>query len=595
MKSKDTEPVDNLYRLHDTVIEENATKEVKGGINIDFLWVSSEIASERLPGLDWTAKILVSLAGMGARKAAGYQGLIATDEELADFLKLSSKQQVQKVIQRGISAGLLERHSMKRRILRGLIPRTCTTGIKIPKAVLEHETLTWPKKALYSLVAGMGKGKQRCCFASNEWLGKALGLSASHVRTLIGELDEEGFLSAPSGRYRHLRVTGDLPSPTVRECSNEIVTLKDDPGNPIPSPSTPSSNPGASHIRFINIKDSKDSTSAAPKYFLSERNSEHHQSTLSSDTISSNCIDESVMAHRHDANQHDVSSQTSTSDTTSSSNITVTPRWNPVSDFEWQYKQFLSVIRGCYSTMQRDRVISRNKNLVVDDAVLREFCQQELAGRIVEMDEGIGRLNFTAQFADFLQVLLRSWYGMRFVWNETGKFNPWLITKNTNDISKFLKRYRAIKGQLNNHTENDNEIYEITQAVRETVMFNWYRHGWSARWNPTGNVLRETIPSDILDHRQLEQARQNFEYNVQVAQSERQANRAKPVPELLHDGINRCWPRHFAWAMLHQAGLHEDAKLYEADTIDSFKTRPELLQVYRERMPGVMGNLKFGI
>lgn len=174
--------------------------EIPTGITIDFLWVPTEVASKT--EFDWTVKILIAAAGMGMEKAAGYQGLLATDQELADFLGLSSTRQVQKVIQRGINTSYLWRDGTKQRYLCGAIPKKATTGIKIPRKIIDHPNLTWPKKALYSLVAGMTKGKQGRCFASNAWFGKALGLSAIHIRKLIQELVKDGYLEASYGNSR---------------------------------------------------------------------------------------------------------------------------------------------------------------------------------------------------------------------------------------------------------------------------------------------------------------------------------------------------------------------------------------------------------
>jgi len=177
---------------------------------------------------------------------------------------------------------------------------------------------------------------------------------------------------------------------------------------------------------------------------------------------------------------------------------------------------------------------------------------------------------------------------MQLIQENKAKFNVWLITKNTNDMTKFIKRYPKIRQQLKKQTEYDTMINAIIKGALDQVLFNWLRHGWSNRWNPTGNVLFLDIPVEILDHREMEQVRLEFDLHVNYAQTERQANLEKPVPEFLHDGIPHYWPSHFAWLMLHQSGMHEEAKSYEVAALNAFTFRPEILQLYREKLPKVM-------
>ena len=154
-----------------------------GLAGIDFLWIPTELA--RNTDLDWTVKILIALAGTTAHKTTGYKGLLASDQELANFLQLSSPRQVQKVIQRGISSSLLARdQQFKQRLLTSQTQDRHTTGIKVFRDLIEHSEMPWPQKALYSLIASMAKGQQKRCFPSNRWVGNALGLSPIYVRKL---------------------------------------------------------------------------------------------------------------------------------------------------------------------------------------------------------------------------------------------------------------------------------------------------------------------------------------------------------------------------------------------------------------------------
>ena len=598
MNIMDTELLAEHQQLRTTTTDAIAeAQEAAGeavGINIEFLWVPTELAQEKRPGLDWKVKILVALAGIGARKAAGYKGQLATDQELADFLGLSSPRQVQKVIQRGMVAGLLMRQGMKERYLCGDTPAKCTTGIRIPRNVLDHPTMTWPQKALYSLVAGMNKGKQAQCYASNAWFGRYLGLSEIYIQKLVSKLVKEGCLVARYGkRSRYLNVTGNLPSPTAKAKQVKTIALEYHHDSPGVCPATPLDGPGVSPIRIINIKESKDISLAEPgKFFLGRTVTNHNAAISSDDTISTNRVEQFLNAQYREQIQ-DVTSSTST--TTLVNNASIPTRWNPLTDFEWQYKQFLTMLKSCYAAMQRTGLISRKRNLQINDAELRTFCQESLGGRLIEINKDYKQLDFTNAVADFQRMLFRSWNGIRLAHEPTDKFNVWLITKNTNDITKFIKRYPAICNQLKKKKEYDKDIDEVTRSTREQVLFNWLRHGWSARWNPTGNVLFADIPAEVIDYRELEQARMTFNYYVQRAISEQRANRTKPVPNLLHEGTvggNYKWPRHFAWAMLHKAGLHEQAAQYAEDAIAEFRIRPEVLQVYRERMPEVMQKVR---
>jgi len=558
------------------------------GINLEFLWIPTELA--RKPEIDWTVKPLIALAGTAAEKTTGFKGIVATDQELAKFLQLSSPRQVQKVIQRGINTRWLARQQLKQRLLHASISRRCTTGIKIPRNVIDSPSLTWPKKALYSLIAGIAKGRKHQCFASNAWLGKALGLSACYVRELISELVQAGFIVAQHGqRSRYLRANSDLPVPKVGEKPLSAMALEAAPDSPGAAPLPPSNGPTTAPIRIMNIKESKEIFPAAPENFLfEEKKLQASEETLT--TTFTNLIDESLTAIQSTEIQNAVSQTTSTIPPTS-----MEIHWDPKTDFEWQYKQLLSVMKGGYSAMQQAQVIARRKDLIIEDKVLREFCSNQFQGGLVKINPSHQRLDFTQEVGDFLWMVFKSWFGMGQIGQEHSsspeKYNVWLITKNTNELSKFITRYPKICQQLRKQTEWDGAIDNITQPVRNQVLFNWWRHNWSKRWNPSGNVLFAEIPQAILDYRQLQQVRLEFNMNRRDVMAQYQANKQKPIPELLHEGatqVNPSWSISFAWLMLHTAGLHQEAQPYEAEVMDGFKCRPEVLQVYRECAPEVM-------
>ena len=259
-----------------------------GLAGIEFLWIPTELAQK--PEIDWTVKILIALAGTTTQKTTGYKGLLALDQELAKFLQLSSPRQVQKVIQRGISSGLLEREQFKQRLLTSQTQDRHTTGIKISRDLIEHTSLSWPQKALYSLIASMTQGQQKRCFASNRWLGEALGFSPIHVRKLITKLVKEGYLIAKHGqRKRFLKVTGNLSS---RIQPSQIMALKGAPDGPRVSPLPPSNGPGVSPIRIEDIKESKDNFPAAPENLLLEGKELQVSEEFLATTTSTNQVDE---------------------------------------------------------------------------------------------------------------------------------------------------------------------------------------------------------------------------------------------------------------------------------------------------------------
>ena len=449
------------------------------------------------------------------------------------------------------------------------------------------------------MIAGIAKGKQRQCFASNAWLGNNLGLKPCYVRELIGELIRDGFLAASYGkRSRYLWVTGNLGLPTVTENQGALMALNTPPAGPGAAPLPPSDGPTTAPIRIINIKESKEISPAAPEnFFLGNTNTTPHANEDTLLTTSTNQVDETLITIHSTEIQNVVSQTTSTN--TISQVMAIPPRWNPETDFEWQYKQFLTVIKGCFVAMQHDRVIARSKSLIIDDKQLREFCLDHFQGRLVAINPDHQRLDFTEAVGDFQWVLFRSWFGMGQIGQvnqgSPKKYNVWLITKNTNDLTKFIQRYPKIRQQLRKQSEFDAAIDTITQPVRNQVLFNWWRHGWSHRWNPTGNILFAEIPDDILDDRGLEQARLEFESSVRYALERRQTHRSQSIPEFLHEGANQCnplWSISFAWLMLHRQGLHQAAQQYEAGVMDGFRIRPEILQVYRERLPEVLRKIR---
>ena len=555
------------------------------GINLEFLWIATELAQQ--PAIDWTVKPLIALVGTAAEKTTGYRGLVATDRELAKFLQLSSPRQVQKAIQRGISSGLLFREQLKQRLLSASISRLYTTGIKIPRTIIESSSLPWPKKALYSLIAGIAKGRKHQCFASNAWLGKALGLSPCYVRELIGEFVQAGMIEAQYGqRSRYLWVNHDSVSPKVVVKPPTSMAREAAPDSPEAATIPLSHSPTTAPIRINILKESEEISPATPENLLFV--GKELQSSES--TLSTNLADETLTPLPITTIQTAGSLTTSTIPTT-----TLESQWDPKTNFEWQFEQLLRVVSRGYSAMQRSQVIPRSKNLRLDEKLFREFCLTQFPEGLVEMNPDYRRLNFTPAVGEFLWMLFLSWFGM----SQIGQANPrspkkydvWLITKNTHDLTKFLQRYPKICRQLKKQTEFDAKISGITGPVSEQVLRSWWRHNWSRWWNPKGNVLLAKIPQEILDPRCLENARMEFNRNLDYALSQHRANPQKPIPELLHEGAtqsNPYWSSTFAWLLLHMYGFQQEAKQYEVEVLEGFKWAPEALQLYRERAPHVM-------
>ena len=371
------------------------------------------------------------------------------------------------------------------------------------------------------------------------------------------------------------------------------MALKGAPDGPGVSPLPPSNGPGVSPIRIEDIKESKDNFPAAPENLLLEGKELQVSEEFLATTTSTNQADEHFSSQSNEI-PTTISQTTSTIPTTR-----VETRWDPKTDFEWQYKQLLTVMKGGYSAMQQAQVIARSKDLIIDHKILREFCSNQFQGGLVKINPSHQRLDFTQEVVSFLWVVFKSWFGMGQIGQEHSsspeKYNVWLITKNTNELSKFITRYPKICQQLRKQTEWDGAIDNITQPVRNQVLLNWWRHNWSKRWNPSGNVLFAEIPQEVLDYRQLQQVRLEFDMNRRDVLAQYQANKQKPIPELLHEGatqVNPSWSISFAWLMLHTAGLHQEAQPYEAEVMDGFKCRPEVLQVYRECAPKVMQRIR---
>lgn len=78
------------------------------------------------------------------------------------------------------------------------------TGVWIPKAVMECEALSPIDKLVYGEIACFEE-----CYASNEWLAKRIGRSASTASRCINNLIELGFVEQCgfNGRFRLVRVS----------------------------------------------------------------------------------------------------------------------------------------------------------------------------------------------------------------------------------------------------------------------------------------------------------------------------------------------------------------------------------------------------
>lgn len=91
-------------------------------------------------------------------------------------------------------------------------------GVWIPKGLYLAEDLSWTEKILLIEIQSLDKGDESGCFASNEYLGKFLGIKGSSAANMISKLKRLGYLKQVffDGRNRGLRVTFDGLEPSQK-------------------------------------------------------------------------------------------------------------------------------------------------------------------------------------------------------------------------------------------------------------------------------------------------------------------------------------------------------------------------------------------
>ena len=94
------------------------------------------------------------------------------------------------------------------------------TGVWIPARIWLNEELTITEKCLLAEINSLDNNEDRGCFASNEYLGKFLGISAGSTANMVSKLKRKGLIVQIffDGRNRGLRV------PILHEEINNLHT-----------------------------------------------------------------------------------------------------------------------------------------------------------------------------------------------------------------------------------------------------------------------------------------------------------------------------------------------------------------------------------
>jgi hypothetical protein len=76
-------------------------------------------------------------------------------------------------------------------------PESGSTGpfAMVPMAIMSDPDLSPGAKLLFGVILSLTKGPWARCFASNEALGKMTGLSVTHVRRMLRDLEQRGMIS----------------------------------------------------------------------------------------------------------------------------------------------------------------------------------------------------------------------------------------------------------------------------------------------------------------------------------------------------------------------------------------------------------------
>lgn len=103
-------------------------------------------------------------------------------------------------------------------------------GVWIPKEIYLHPDLSWSEKILLIEIDSLDNCPNRGCFASNEYLGKFLGISAGSCANMISKLKKLEFLEQCffDGRNRGLKLHKNMKSAITLPQGNLHKNMKSD-------------------------------------------------------------------------------------------------------------------------------------------------------------------------------------------------------------------------------------------------------------------------------------------------------------------------------------------------------------------------------
>ena len=145
-------------------------------------------------------------------------------------------------------------------------------GVWIPAEIWLNENLSFQEKFLYAEIDSFcSKGNP--CFASNNYLGKMLGISGKRIGTLITSLVNKGFLYREVNRNERNEVVNRLLSPIDSSCKVVRPLLPQSGKTPPPTKCGDPSSPKRGDINniFINKLNIKKHTKKSQEQELTDR------------------------------------------------------------------------------------------------------------------------------------------------------------------------------------------------------------------------------------------------------------------------------------------------------------------------------------